>query len=181
MYPCSNVCRMICELCTSCKIVVAVVITSDGIDEREGAREMASEHDYGCPPFGCFVVPYSMYMLCTILNSTQNQSYVSRKTLLCAQDNVGCQFRRPMSLLPIILDWMHWILILPLVCYMTFCYKQVLERLNMCVLSGATVTQMSSISLFSTQHLHVFCNCSFSGSFSSLPNTTFPMAASLDV
>lgn len=40
-----------------------------------------------------------MYMLCTILNSTQNQSYVSRKTLLCAQDNVGCQFRRPMSLL----------------------------------------------------------------------------------
>jgi len=62
---------------------------------------MASEHDYGCPLFGCFLVPYSVYMLCTILNSTQNQSYVSWKTLLCAQDNVGYQFHRPMSLLPL--------------------------------------------------------------------------------
>jgi len=51
----------------------------------------------------------------------------------------------------------------------------------MCVLSGANVTWMSSISLFSTQQLHVFFNCSFSGSFSSIPNAIFPMAASLHV
>lgn len=51
----------------------------------------------------------------------------------------------------------------------------------MCVLSGANVTWMSSISLFSTQRLRVFFDCIFSGSFSSIPNAIFPMAASLDV